>query len=59
MRSSWVGLMFAVPVLFAGCEWWMGRPVKQSPGVLVSAEPAQTEPGNAPTFEKPGYRSNR
>ena len=56
MRTGWVGLMFAVPVLFAGCEWWMGRPVKQSPGVLISAEPAQTEPGNAPTFEKPGYQ---
>ena len=56
MRTGWVGLMFVVPVLFAGCEWWMGRPVKQSPGVLVSAEPAQTELESAPTFEKPGYQ---
>ena len=56
MRTGWVGLMFAVPVLFAGCEWWMGRPVKQSPGVLVSAEPVQVDPGSAPMFEKPGYQ---
>ena len=27
MRTGWVGLMFAVPVLFAGCEWWLARPV--------------------------------
>ena len=56
MRTGWVGLMFAVPVLFAGCEWWMGRPVKQSPGVLVSAEPVQVDSGSAPTFEKSGYQ---
>ena len=56
MRTGWVGLMFAVPVLFAGCEWWVGRPVKQSPGVLVSAEPAQTVPGGTTPFDKPGYQ---
>ena len=56
MRTGWVGLMFAVPVMFAGCEWWMGRPVKQSPGVLVSAEPVQSEPVNAAQFDKQGYQ---
>ena len=56
MRTGWVGLMFAVPVLFAGCEWWMGRPVKQSPGVLVSADPVQSEPGDVPPLDKTGYQ---
>ena len=56
MRTGWVGLMFAVPVLFAGCEWWMGRPVKQSPGVLVSVDPVQSEPGSAPPLDKTGYQ---
>lgn len=56
MRPVIVGLMVAVPVLFASCEWWMARPVKQAPGVLVSADPVQSEPVGMPAIDKPGYQ---
>ena len=56
MRIGWAGLLFALPVLYGGCEWWSERPVKQSPGVLVSGDPAQTDAGSAPTLEMSRYR---
>jgi len=56
MRTGFVGLLFALPVLYGGCEWWQARPVTQSPGVLVSAEPLQTDAGTVRPLEKSGYQ---
>ena len=56
MRTGVIGLLFALPVLYGGCEWWQGRPVKHSPGVLVSAEPLQTDVSNVSPLEKSGYQ---
>ncbi|MEP7154388.1 MAG: hypothetical protein ABI905_01345 [Betaproteobacteria bacterium] len=56
MRTGVIGLLFALPVLYGGCEWWSGRPVTQSPGVLVSAEPLQAEVSTVPPLQKSGYQ---
>jgi hypothetical protein len=50
-----VGLLFAISILYGGCQVWQERPVKQSPGVLVSADPVQSEAAVAPAIEKNGY----
>ena len=55
MHTGVVGLLFALMVLYGGCEWWSERPVKQSPGVLVSADPVQSEAGTTPKLEKGDY----
>ena len=55
MRAGWAGLLFALPVLYGGCEWWSERPVKPSPGVLVSTEPVQSEAASVPALAKNGY----
>jgi hypothetical protein len=53
-----VGLLFAISILYGGCQLWQERPVKQSPGVLVSADPVQTDVDNPPRLEKNGYALN-
>jgi hypothetical protein len=50
-----VGLLFAISILYGGCQFWMERPVARAPGVLVSADPLQTEVATAPRLEKNGY----
>lgn len=50
-----VGLLFAISILYGGCQLWQERPVKQSPGVLVSADPVQSEASNVPPMQKNGH----
>lgn len=55
MRVRTPALLLLAAILYGSCAWWSERPVKPLPGVLVSAEPAQTVPGQMPMFEKSAY----
>jgi hypothetical protein len=48
-------LLLAMLMLYGGCAWWLERPVRQAPGVLAAANPAQTAVSDVASFEKGGY----
>jgi hypothetical protein len=45
-RDRWAALALAAVAGLTGLWWWQGRPVAQPAGILVPADPVQTEPAS-------------
>ncbi len=44
-------VLLALLVVVGGVWWWQGRPVSQPPGILAPADPLQTPPVSASTWQ--------